>query len=101
MKKIFIILLVVLSLVGKPVISALAKSPDSCVTFHGTYGDTVYYICSANGIPLDMGELCKTVNLLLCGKGGGRGTLAQGSAPARGDLEESAQQLRRYCTQIV
>lgn len=64
-------------------------------------GETVYYVCSANGIALDMGELCKTVNLLLCGKGGGRGTLAQGSAPAHRGLAESVEQLRRYCAQIV
>ncbi len=63
--------------------------------------ETVQYVCSANGIPNDMGELCKAVNLLLGGKGGGRGTLAQGSAPIRGDFSESVEALRRYCGQIV
>lgn len=66
-----------------------------------TVGDTVYYVLSSNGAKPDMGELCKAVNLLLCGKGGGRGSLAQGSAPNKGDLDETTAQLRHYCRQIV
>lgn len=64
-------------------------------------GDTVFYVLSSNGISLDMGELCKVVNLSLGGKGGGRGTLAQGSAPKKSDLAETVAQLKRYCGQIV
>lgn len=63
--------------------------------------DTVYYVLSANGLKNDMGELCKVVNIALGGKGGGRGSLAQGSAPKKHDLNESVAQLKRYCMQIV
>ena len=79
----------------------LIKGIGSFYEVRSDCGETVYYVCSANGIALDMGELCKTVNLLLCGKGGGRGTLAQGSAPAHRGLAESVEQLRRYCAQTL
>ena len=59
-------------------------------------GDTVYYVLAAEGVTQDMGELCKVVNLMTGGKGGGRGTLAQGSAPCKPGLDETADQLRAY-----
>lgn len=58
---------------------------------------TVYYVLASEGVSTDMGELCKSVNLLTGGKGGGRGTLAQGSAPAKPGLNEIAEQLKTYC----
>lgn len=64
-------------------------------------GDTVYYVLSANGVREDMGELCKVVNLTLSGKGGGRGPLAQGSAPKKADLDESVAQIKAYCMQLI
>ena len=64
-------------------------------------GDTVYYVLSQSGCKPDMGELCKAVNLLLSGKGGGRGSLAQGSAPKKSDLKDELAHLQRYCKQIV
>lgn len=75
---------------------------DRSLTLLISEDDTnVYYVLSSNGIKNDMGEVCKVVNLSLGGRGGGRGTLAQGSAPKKPGLEETVQQLRRYCEQIV
>ena len=59
------------------------------------------YVLTGTNIPLDMGELCKVVNLSLNGKGGGRGTLAQGSAPVRPGITETVEQLKNYCLQIL
>ena len=59
----------------------------------------VSYVLCANGLKLDMGELIPAVNLALGGKGGGRGTLAQGSAPASSGLPETVEQLRTYLKQ--
>ncbi len=77
------------------------QSARSLTALFSKSGDTVSYILSANGISADMGEVAKAVNLALGGKGGGRGTLAQGSAPYRSDLSETVAQLKRYCCQIV
>ncbi len=61
-------------------------------------GQLTYVLC-ANGLKLDMGELIPAVNLALGGKGGGRGTLAQGSAPAPVGLSETISQLTSYLKQ--
>ncbi len=78
-----------------------AQTKRSLSVLFSAVNDTVYYVLSANGISNDMGELCKVVNVTLGGKGGGRGTLAQGSAPKKPGLNESVEQLKRYCLQIV
>ena len=41
------------------------------------------------------------VNLALGGKGGGRGTLAQGSAPTPAGLNETVEQLRIYLRNVL
>ena len=61
-------------------------------------GQLSYVLC-ANGLKLDMGELIPAVNLALGGRGGGRGTLAQGSAPTPSGLPETVEQLRTYLRQ--
>ncbi len=77
------------------------QAKKSLSVLFSALGDTVYYVLSASGIPLDMGELCKVVNLTLSGKGGGRGPLAQGSAPKKPDLIESTEQLAAYCKKVL
>lgn len=77
-----------------------ASKKSFCALFSAV-DDTVYYVLSANGIPQDMGEVSKAVNLALGGKGGGRGSLAQGSAPKKNDFPETIDQLRHYFCQIV
>ena len=58
-----------------------------------------YVLRRSDDLPLDMGELCQAVNAALGGKGGGRGALAQGSAPAQAALDETLAQLRAYLMQ--
>ncbi len=79
---------------------ALATLPEKGLTLLLTEkaGQLAYVLC-ANGLKLDMGELIPAVNLALGGKGGGRGTLAQGSAPAPVGLAETVEQLRGYLYQ--
>lgn len=77
------------------------QAKKSLSVLFSTQGDTVYYVLSASGLSLDMGELCKVVNLTLSGKGGGRGPLAQGSAPLKLDLKESVEQLAAYCKKVL
>ena len=61
-------------------------------------GGTLTYVVCGNGIGLDMRELIPAINLALSGKGGGRGTLAQGSAPTPSGLTETLHQLTAYLT---
>ena len=62
---------------------------------------TLTYVLCANGLKLDMADLIPAVNLALGGKGGGRGTLAQGSAPTPAGLEETVEQLRNYLRNVL
>ena len=79
---------------------ALATLPEKGLTLLLTErnGQLSYVLC-ANGLKLDMGELIPAVNLALGGRGGGRGTLAQGSAPTPSGLPETVDQLRTYLKQ--
>ncbi len=79
---------------------ALATLPEKGLTLLLTErnGQLSYVLC-ANGLKLDMGELIPAVNLALGGRGGGRGTLAQGSAPTPSGLPETVEQLRTYLKQ--
>ena len=79
---------------------ALATLPERGLTLLLTEkaGQLTYVLC-ASGLKLDMGELIPAVNLALGGKGGGRGTLAQGSAPAPSGLAETVEQLKTYLRQ--
>ena len=62
-------------------------------------GRVQYLLLAGGGLPLDMGELCQAVNAAFSGKGGGRGTLAQGSAAMQPGLEETFLQVRAYLAQ--
>lgn len=79
---------------------ALSTLPERGLTLLLTEknGQVGYVLCS-NGLKLDMGEVIPAVNLALGGKGGGRGNLAQGSAPAPSGLSETVEQLRTYLRQ--
>jgi len=79
---------------------ALATLPERGLTLLLTEknGQLTYVLCQ-NGLKLDMGELIPAVNLALGGKGGGRGTLAQGSAPTPAGLSETLDQLKTYLRQ--
>ena len=79
---------------------ALATLPEKGLTLLLTErnGQLSYVLC-ANGLKLDMGELIPAVNLALGGRGGGRGTLAQGSAPTPSGFPETVEQLKTYLKQ--
>ena len=64
-------------------------------------GDRVSYLLASNGIKPDTGLLIGAVNTALSGNGGGRGTLAQGSAKRPSDLPEIAEQLRGYFRNVL
>ena len=79
---------------------ALATLPEKGLTLLLTEkGSQLTYVLCCNGLKLDMGELIPAVNLALGGKGGGRGTLAQGSAPTPAGLPETVEQLKTYLRQ--
>lgn len=64
-------------------------------------GDRVSYILASNGVKEDMGALIGAVNAALNGNGGGRGTLAQGSAKKPSDLSETVEQLHAYFKNVL
>ena len=59
-------------------------------------GRLLYVLSCGSGFPLDVSELMPAVNAALGGKGGGRGTLAQGTAPSTSGAKESLEQIRSY-----
>ena len=64
-------------------------------------GDRLSYILASNGIKEDMGVLIGAVNAAFSGNGGGRGTLAQGSAKRPSDLPETVESLRTYFRNVL
>lgn len=84
----------------RPLAQAVGEERSLCVLF-APCGEQVYYLLASNGIEKDMGELIQAVNVALNGRGGGRGTLAQGSAPNPSDLKDTVEQLRHYFQQVV
>ncbi|MDO4544460.1 MAG: DHHA1 domain-containing protein [Clostridia bacterium] len=65
--------------------------------FNGQVG----YVLSCSELDMDMGECIAAVNAALNGKGGGRGTLAQGSAKERPDLAGTVLQLSDYFERLL
>ena len=59
-------------------------------------GRLLYVLSCGAGFPLDVSELMPAVNAALGGKGGGRGTLAQGTAPSVSGAKEALEQIRSY-----
>ena len=81
---------------------ALATLPETGLTLLlAEKNGQVSYVLCANGLKLDMADLIPAVNLALGGKGGGRGTLAQGSAPTPAGLPETVEQLRTYLRNVL
>ena len=78
---------------------ALCDAPTLVFLLAADESRVQYVLLCSDGVGLDMGELCQAVNAALGGKGGGRGTMAQGSAPARDGLPEAFAQLRSYLAQ--
>lgn len=66
------------------------------VLFSQLDGKLSYVLASGEKFPLDVGELIPAVNAATGGKGGGRGTLAQGMAQSDSGAEETVKQVEDY-----
>ena len=66
------------------------------VLFSQVDGKLSYVLASGEKFPLDVGELIPAVNAATGGKGGGRGTLAQGMAQSDSGAEETVKQVEDY-----
>ena len=77
---------------------AQAASPEKTLTLllSDCEGRLSYVLSSGSNFPLDVSELMPAVNAALAGKGGGRGTLAQGTAPSSSGAKEALEQIRTY-----
>ena len=81
---------------------AAATMTDKALTvLFSVVGDRVFYLLASNGLKTDMGLLIAAVNTALSGSGGGRGTLAQGSAKKPSDLIETVEGLHTYFKNVL
>ncbi len=81
---------------------AAATMTDKALTvLFSDVGDRVFYLLASNGIKADIGVLIAAVNTALSGSGGGRGTLAQGSAKKPSDLIETVEGLHTYFKNVL
>ncbi len=78
----------------------LCEGGNTLALLFAKNGDSANYVlCCSEGLGLDMGELAQAVNAATSGRGGGRGTLAQGSAKLDASLSDTVSQLARYLSQ--
>ncbi|MEZ4626719.1 MAG: DHHA1 domain-containing protein [Eubacteriales bacterium] len=61
-----------------------------------TDGRLFYVLSTGSSFPIDVSELMPAVNAALGGKGGGRGSLAQGTAPSAVGAREALEQVKSY-----
>lgn len=80
-----------LKLCGEQGMLALLLAPEN--------GQLQYVLACHADVGLDMGELAQAVNTALSGRGGGRGTLAQGSAKDTPAARHAIEGLERYLGQ--
>lgn len=80
---------------AKALLDTLLSEKTLALLLYETDGAQRYELGCTADIGLDMGELAQAVNAATGGKGGGRGTRAQGMAPAP-VAAETAEQLKRY-----
>ncbi|MCE5187919.1 MAG: alanyl-tRNA editing protein [Eubacteriales bacterium] len=81
-------------------LSQAAAQDKTLVLLLSSFNDKLSYVlATGEGFPLDVSELMPAVNAATGGKGGGRGTLAQGMAPGAGGAAETVQQLQHYLQQ--
>ena len=66
------------------------------VLFGKSNGRLNYVLSCSPDSTCDVSELCRVVNTAVSGKGGGRGTLAQGTSPIPDAFNETVEQLRVY-----
>lgn len=82
------------------VISVCTEGKHRCIVVTAAHdSERIYYtVGCTEGIAPDAGEICKVVNALFNGRGGGRGTLAQGSSAfiSESQLNQSLEALEQY-----
>lgn len=79
-------------------ITASADKKIAAVVLAQNTQSVNYVVATSDNVTPNAGELCKVINSMLSGRGGGRGNLAQGAAKAMSDseLEQSKSQLETY-----
>ena len=82
-------------------LAASTMTDKALTVLFSDVGDRVFYLLASNGIKADMGVLIAAVNTALSGSGGGRGTLAQGSAKKPSDLKETVEGLHTYFKNVL
>ena len=78
----------------RPLATALCEAGDTITLLLAQSEEGVQYaLCRSDGINADIQEITKYVNRTLQARGGGRGNLAQGSAPRMDNLEGIVERL--------
>jgi len=85
----------------KDLAQSAAAEKTLVLLFGAASGKLGYVLATGAGFPLDVSELVPAVNAATGGKGGGRGTLAQGMAPSPAGAEETLAQLKSYFVKRV
>lgn len=86
----------------RPLALALCAQEKLLALLLARQGDTLQYVlCCSEKIKLDMGDIAQAVNGALSAKGGGRGTLAQGSGSYSPGVREALEQLESYLKQVM
>jgi hypothetical protein len=88
---------------AKDVASRLIKKPGIVALLGVKTGEdqAAFVFARSQDVDIHMGQLLSQVAKPLGGKGGGRGTLAQGSAPTPAGLNETVEQLRIYLRNVL
>lgn len=80
----------------KDLAQSVAAEKTLAVLFSESDGKLNYVLASGESFPIDLSELIQAVNTATNGKGGGRGTLAQGMAKSAADAAGTIGQLKDY-----
>ncbi len=84
----------------RPLALKLCEEPNMLALLLAVENEQLQYVLASNAnVGLDMGELAQAVNTALNGRGGGRGTLAQGSAKDTPAARDAIEGLERYLGQ--
>ncbi len=84
----------------RPLALKLCEEPGMLALLLAAEHEQLQYVLASNAnVGLDMGELAQAVNTALSGRGGGRGTLAQGSAKDTPAARNAIEGLERYLGQ--
>lgn len=80
----------------KDLAQSVAEGKTLAVLFSENEGNLNYVLACGDAFPVEISELIQAVNAAANGKGGGRGTLAQGMAKTTGGAADMVEQLKDY-----